>query len=120
MRRALGGFFRSRSPSWRLVAFGRVLHEQPSDDRDDEVGNAEICERGQNPDGLNQPRRYRRGDEGTGPKSAHCYSCDEPAPITKPFYQHRYGTNIRKAEAQTADESVAKIEPPEFIRVEAR
>ena len=35
MRCALGGFFRTRSPSWRLVAFRRVLHEQRRDDRDD-------------------------------------------------------------------------------------
>src|SRR6266404_1766650 len=120
MRRTLGGLLRSRSPSWRLVTVGRILHEQPADDGDDEISDAEICERGQNSDRLNQPSRHRRGNECARAKSADSNSGDEPALIGKPFHQHRHRNDVAETEPESSDESVTKIEPPKFVRGKAR
>src|SRR5207302_1211303 len=120
VRRALGGFFRRWSPSRRLVAFGRVLHEQTGDNRDDEIADAEIGEGGQHTDSLNQPRRHGRSDQRARAESPDGDAGNKAAAIWEPFHQRRHWNDVPKSESNPANEPVAEIQPPKFVRGEAR
>jgi len=116
----LRGFLRARRPSFRLPVFRRILHEQRGDDRDNEIGDAEIRECRQHADGLNESRGHWRGDERAGTEPADGDPGDETASIGEPFYQNCNGNNVAQAKTEPSDESVTEIEPPQIIRREAR
>src|SRR6266404_9370546 len=115
MVRAVRSLARRRRPTRELPTVGRVLHKGTRNYCHNEISDAQVSECAQDTNALDELRRHRRGNERAHSKPADRDAGDESSSIRKPFHQHGNRDDVSKTETDSADHSVAEIEPPKAV-----
>ena len=114
-----------RGVAFRLPARRRYPHDRGADPHEDQIDHAEAdkglgdADMGRRGELRHQPDRERRGDERGAAEAHDGHAGGHAGTVGEPFDQRGDRRDVADAETDAAENSVAEIDDPEIVHIDA-